>query len=242
VTTVAYELANTGTASRYLFAELVTRLGPPHDISRDDSPEMANASSVVLHASWKRDKVESGLSLYGAPRPSGFGDGLGKLYLSWAERDSAAAPSLAEWTAANQAVASAAANATVKVFSLLYALYEEDTKPLSPSELALSPDLLLTPPAIAERLRPTTFALWSDAAAMRWHLSTRRSTVSLGGAETGTVQFLDIAPARGGGFAELRVGPWSVRDAHGSTSIKAAVAALETLPGLKIERHSGHDA
>lgn len=44
--------------------------------------------------------------------------------------------------------------------------------------------------------------------------------------------------ARGGGYAGLSVGPWSVRDAHGSASIKAAVAALETLPGLKIERRS----
>jgi hypothetical protein len=36
--------------------------------------------------------------------------------------------------------------------------------------------------------------------------------------------------------------PRSVRDAHGSTSIKAAVAALETVPGLQIDRHAGHDA
>ena len=41
VTTVTYELADTGTAPRYLFAELVKRLGPPDDISRDDSPEAA---------------------------------------------------------------------------------------------------------------------------------------------------------------------------------------------------------
>jgi hypothetical protein len=77
---------------------------------------------------------------------------------------------------------------------------------------------------------------------VHWHLSTGRSTVLLGGAETSTVQFLDIAPARGGGYAELGVGPWRVRDVHGSTSIKDAVVALEAVPGLKIERHSGHDA
>ena len=55
------------------------------------------------------------------------------------------------------------------------------------------------------------------------------------------MQFLDIAPARGGGYAELGVGPWSVRDAHGSASIRDAVAALAALPGLTIERQSGHD-
>jgi hypothetical protein len=243
VTTVAYELADNGTAPRYFFAELVTRLGPPDDINRDDSPERANESSVVLHANWKRGKVKIGLSLYGAPRPSDFGNGLGKLYLSWAEPDAAAAPFLAEWTAANQAAVAAAASARIRIFSLQYALDEDDAEPLSPSELALStPDLLLTPPAIAARLGPTTFALWSDAALARWHLSSARSTVLLGGAETATVQFLDIAPARGGGYVELSAGPWSVRDAHGSPSIKAAVAALESLPGLQIERHAGHDA
>jgi len=172
VTTVAYELADTGTAPRYLFSELVKRRGPPDNISRNDSPEQANENSVVLHANWKRGKVAIGLSLHGAPRPSEFGDGLGKLYLSWAEPDVAAAPFLAKWMAANQAVASAAVGAKIKVFSLQYALYEDDAEPLSPTELALStPD-----------------------------------------------------------------------DVHGSASIKAAVAALEARPGLRIERHSGHDA
>jgi hypothetical protein len=243
VTAVAYELANTGTTPRSLFAELVKRLGPPDDISRDDSPEQLNENSVVLHANWKRGKVDIGLSLYGAPRPSDFGDGLGKLYLSWSEPDAAAAPFLAEWTAASQAAVAAAASARIKVFALQYALYGDDAEPLSPTGLALSmPDLLVTPPTIAARLSPTTFALWSDAAAVHWHLSTGRSTVRLGGGETSTVQFLDIAPARGGGYAELGVGPWAVRDVHGSTSIKDAVVALEAVPGLKIERHSGHDA
>ena len=185
VTTVAYELADSGTAPRYLFAELVARLGPPDGISRDDNPEQANESSVVLHANWKRGKVEIGLSLYGAPRPSDFGNGLGKLYLSWAERDVAVAPFLGGVDSANQAAVAAAASASIKIFSLQYALYGDDTEPLSPAELALStPQLLLTPPAIATRLAPTTFALWSDTAAARWHLSTARSTVLLGGAET----------------------------------------------------------
>ena len=58
VTTVTYELADTGTAPRYLFAELVKRLGQPDEVSRDDSPEHANENTVVLHANWHRDKVE----------------------------------------------------------------------------------------------------------------------------------------------------------------------------------------
>lgn len=243
VTTVAYELADTGTASRYLFAELVKRLGPPHDISRDDAPEQANANSVVLHANWKRGKVEIGLSLYGAPRPSDFGNGLGKLYLSWAEQAAAVAPFLAEWTKANEAVVVAAEGARIKVFSVRYAIYEHDTEPPSPASLALStPELLLTPPAIAARLAPTTFALWSDADAALWHLSTARTTVLLGGPETSRVHFYDVAPARGGGFTEIGTASWSVRDAHGSTSMKDALEALEAVPGLQIDRHAGHDA
>ena len=242
VTTVAYELAEAGTAPRHLFAELVKRLGPPDEVSRDDSPDSANESSVVLHADWKRGAVEIGLSLYGAPRPSDFGNGLGKLYLSWADRDAMAAPFLAAWRATNQTAVAAADGAEVRVFALQYALYDDDTAPLSPDELAFStPDLLLTPPAIASRLGPTTFALWSDAAGAHCYLSTARSTVRLGDDGTATVQFLDIAPARGGGYAELRAGPWSVRDAHGSASIKRAVAALAALPGLTIDRQSGHD-
>lgn len=243
VTTVAYELAETGTAPRHLFAELVQRLGPPDDVSRDEGPERANENSVALHANWKRDKVAIGLSLYGAPRPSDFGDGLGKLYLSWIERDIAAAPFLAEWTRANQAVAAAAAGARIKVFAVRYAICEDDAEPLSPVALALStPELRLTPPAIAARLAPTTFALWSDANAAHWYLSTARSTVLLGGPETSRVHFHDIAPARGGGFTEIGTASWSVRDAHGSSSMKDALAALEAVPGLQIDRHAGHDA
>jgi hypothetical protein len=107
----------------------VKRLGPPDDISRDDSPEQLNENSVVLHANWKRGKVEIGLSLYGAPRSSDFGDGLGKLYLSWAEPDAAAAPFLATWTTANQTVAAAAVGARIEVFSVQHAIYEDDTEP-----------------------------------------------------------------------------------------------------------------
>jgi hypothetical protein len=104
------------------------------------------------------------------------------------------------------------------------------------------PELVLTPPAIAGRLAPTTFALWSDSAATHWHLSTARSTVLLGGPETSRVHFYDIAPARGGGFTEIGTASWSVRDAHGSSSMKDALEALEAMPGLQIDRHAGHDA
>jgi hypothetical protein len=243
VTTVTYELADTGTAPRYLFAELVKRLGQPDEVTRDDSPEAANENTVVLHANWHRDKARIGLSLYGARRPSEFGDALGALYLSWADRDAAAQPFLAAWVAANATAASAAGGARLRVFSVRYDIYDDDYPPPSPAELALqSPHVLLTPAAIAARLGKTTFALWSDAAGSRWYLSTARTTVRLGDEETATPHFYDVAPARGGGFTEIGTASWSVRDVHGSTSMKDAVEALEAIPGLTIERSAGHDA
>ena len=243
VTTISYELADTGTAPRYLFAALVKRLGQADEVSREDGPEHANADSVVLHANWTRGKARIGLSLYGAPRPSSFGDGLGRLYLSWTEQDAAAAPFLADWTAAHDAAAAAAEGARLKVFAVRYDLYDDDYPPPPPAELALqTPDVVLTPPAIAARLAKTTFALWSDAAGSRWYLSTARTTVLLGGAETSELHFYDIEPARGGGFTEIGTASWSVRDAYGSTSMKDALAALEALPGLEIKRYSGKDA
>ena len=243
VTTVTYELADTGTAPRYLFAELVKRLGQPDEVTRDDSPDAANENTVVLHATWKRDKARIGISLYGARRPSEFGDASGALYLSWAEQDAAAAPFLAAWVAANDAAVAAAEGARLKVFSVRYDIYDDDYPPPSPAELALqSPHVLLTPAAIAARLGKTTFALWSDVGQSRWFLSTARTTVLLGGKETSNLHFYDIEPARSGGFTEIGTASWSVRDAYGSASMKDALAALEALPGLKIERYSGHDA
>lgn len=242
VTTVTYELADTGTAPRYLFAELVKRLGQPEEVTRDDSPEAANENTVVLHADWHRDRVRIGLSLYGARRSSDFGDALGALYLSWAEQDAAAQPFLSAWSAANAAAASAAEGARLKIFSVRYDLYDDDPPP-SPAALALRmPNVLLTPAAIAARLGKTTFALWADAAGTRWYLSTARTTVLLGGEETSALHFYDVAPARGGGFTEIGTASWSVRDAHGSASMKDALAALEAIPGLTIERSAGHDA
>jgi hypothetical protein len=76
---------------------------------------------------------------------------------------------------------------------------------------------------------------------MRWHLSTARSTVVLGGSETSSVLFAEIAPAKGGGYSALEIGPWSVRDDFQSAAIRDAVDGLGTVSGLKIERHTGYD-
>ena len=133
VTTVTYELADTGTAPRYLFAELVKRLGQPDEVTRDDSPEPPNENTVVLHANWHRDKARIGLSLYGARRPSDFGDAFGALYLSWADQDAAARRSCPPGSPANAAAASAAEGARIRVFSVRYDIYDDDYPPPSPA-------------------------------------------------------------------------------------------------------------
>jgi hypothetical protein len=65
-------------------------------------------------------------------------------------------------------------------------------------------------PAIAARLGPTAFALWSDTAGARWHLSTGHSTIVLGGPQASALQLQEIAPAKGGGHvarSRALVGP-----------------------------------
>ena len=104
------------------------------------------------------------------------------------------------------------------------------------------PQILETPPPIAARLGANGFALWSDAAGRRWHLSTAADSVMLGGPDSSTVQVIEIEPAKGGGFAAIEVGPWSVRSAWLSRAIADAARELEKLPGLTVTRHNGYDA
>jgi hypothetical protein len=242
VTGVAYELANV-LQPKDVFARLVIRLGQPDQVDRGEVPPSSHASSsVVLHASWKRGTYTVGLSIYGAPRPSSFGDGLGKLYVSWADTQAAAAPFIAEWTAANEALARASATASPTVFAVRYPIFDPAHEPPSPSTRALAtPELFETPREAARRLGTRAFALWQDDVGS-WYLSTGRDSVRLGGPDTSTVQVLDIAPARGGGYSALEVGSWRVHDAYRSSAIADAAAALERVPGLRIERHTGHDA
>jgi hypothetical protein len=241
VTSLAYELAAT-IEPRDAFARLVVALGQPGEISREEVSEDGSASdSVTLYATWNRDTWSIGLSLYGAPRPSELGDGVGKLYLSWTDTEAAAAPFIAAWATANQALAEAAKDASPTFFAVQYPIFDPDQPAPSPSERALSNDAMLQTPAdAAQRLGSGIFALWSDKAGA-WYLSTGRDTIRLAASKTATLQWIEYAPARGGGSSTLQVGGWSVRDAYRSPAIAEAVKALEKIPGLTIERHTGHD-
>jgi hypothetical protein len=151
---LAYELAASGATPKDVFAQLVIRLGAPAEVDRDEG-NAGSPDSVVLYAQWSRGEVDISLSLYGAPRPSDFGDGLGKLYLSWGDIDAASAPFLAAWRAANaELVRAATSAATVHTFSVAH-----EINPLLEPRCLHHPEILETPPPIAARLGPTGFAL-----------------------------------------------------------------------------------
>lgn len=247
VMTVAYELAGTDKAPKDVFAELVIQLGAPGEVDRDDQgPHATSPDHVVLYAAWElADGRKVSLSLYGAPRASDFGDGIGKLYVSWGDVATAAAPWVAEWQAANERVAKdCEAPATMKSFSVQYdvrTVDRDDENRIANTALSF-PELLDTPAPLARRLGSKGFALWSDATDTRWHLSTADATVVLGGPDTAEVRVGNIAPARGGGSATIDVGSWWVRCAHNSRSIEDAARAIEQIPGVTVSRYSGHDA
>jgi hypothetical protein len=241
VTNAAYELANVILA-KDAFAKLVIKLGQPDSVSREEVPSGVTASNVVvLHAVWKRGSHVVSVSLYGASRPSDFGDGIGKLYVSWSDTEAAAAPFLAAWRADNEAIARASATAKPTIFTVQYPIFDPDYPSSSAAKRALiMPEIFETPSDAAQRLGTRSFALWSDASGA-WYLSHGRDTIKLGGRRTTTVQVLEVAPAKGSGFAGIEVGSWSVRDVHKSRAIADAAAALRRVPGIRIERQTGHD-
>jgi hypothetical protein len=216
VTGLAYELAAAGMAPKEVFAQLVIRLGAPTEIDREDEND-GDSNSVVLYAQWSRD-------------------GIGILYLNWND-DAASAPFMDAWRTASDALAlTATSAATVHVFHVAY-----EINPLPEPRCLHHPEILATPADVAARLGTTGFALWSDANGLCWHLSTAADSIVLGGPAASTVQVMEIEPAKGGGFAAIDVGAWSVRDAWGSRAIAEAARLLANLPGLTITRHEGYD-
>ena len=236
VMALTYELAALGLSAKDVFAQLVIRLGAPTQVDREQE-NAGNESAVVLHAQWSRGDISLALSLYGAVRASGFGDAMGALYLNWNNVAAASAPFIDAWRAASKELAEAAAGAAmVHTFAVAYPI-----NPLPGPACLHHPEILETPAPVAARLGEVGFALWSDATGTRWHLSTAADSIVLGGPDSSTVQVMEIEPAKGGGFAGIEVGPWSVRSAWLSRAIADAARELERLPGLTVERHRGHD-
>ena len=224
-----------------VLAQLVSRLGQPDQIGHSEAPPLANPSgAVVLNATWRHRTTSGGLSIYGAHRTSDSGIDMGIIYLTWDDVEAAGAPYVDAWRRANEALARAAATAQPTVFHLQHPIFDPANSAESAHSRALnSPELLKTPATIAAPLGRKGFALWLGGGS--WYLSTARATVLLGAPETSIVQFTELAPARGGGSAELRVGVWAVRDSWRSQAIADAANVLSRLPGLVVEHQEDID-
>jgi hypothetical protein len=222
------------------------RLGAPQKIERDElSPHASSPDHVVLHANWKTaDGIPVGLSLYGAPRATRFGDSAGSFYLSWGDLEAAAAPWLKEWHAANEAVAQAAQSpGSITRYSVAYDVRASDAR--DPHRIA---NRCLNAPGAARHaaldrarprgpgLRPVERRSGHALAPVDVDLHDRA-----GRPDTSRVRVASVEPARGGGFSSIDIGGWWARDAWKSRAIEEAVHAIERVPGLTIERSSGHD-
>ena len=150
---------------------------------------------------------------------------------------------LAQWHAANQTAEADASGAAPRLFPLQYPIEDGGIRLGEPRQLALAtPELLQTPKVISNRVGSKSFGIWGNSRAARWYLSNLFSTVPLGGPDTSRVQFLEIAPAKAGGFSGLEVGSWSLRDAYRARGIAEAIEVLRaTQPHLTIEHHTGYD-
>lgn len=227
-------------------------LGVPSSETFEDVGGRPNPWDAVRHyARWEGTDTSVGLSIFGALREIPEGLSAGTLWLSWST-ERAAIPFLPEWHAACEALAVAAKGAALlRIYSLghdQHALRGDasearpDARRRREASLALTaPDVLITPRTIAERLSPRTFALWSNPA-MRLHcLSTQWDSVIWDDGAAQSVDWWHVHPAKGAGRSSLHVGNWSVTDHTDSTSVPAAVEALQAIRGVKVNYGEDHD-
>ena len=251
VTGLTYQLRADGRAPAAVLASVAARLGAPKDTGTADLSGYGDPSGgVQLWASWKTPTHSIGLSIYGAPREEGGGEALGCLWVTWDDTIAAGAPYAAEWRASCERMAHAADRVRdFHRFTVSWDLhrgYDEDDDPPPSAELVAAtrglgrPNLLATPAVIAARLGPKDFALWSTGPWGVWAVSDARDSFWIV-AGSGRMSVSDILPAKGPGHAELELGDWSARDAHGSKAIAAAADIARAIPGIVLAHHEGHD-
>lgn len=251
VTALAYDLALPagGTIEpQFWLGPLGERLGAPTSETVEDVGDRSG-DAVRHYANWERGDLSIGISVFGGPRPVEGGVSGATLWLSWAiER--AAAAFLPAWHAACESLAVAARDAAApRIFRLgfdQYALHGDGSEPTGEARLKreawlalAAPDILLTPQPVARRLSSRQFALWSNPG-MRVHcLSTRWDSVIWDDGAASKIDWWHVLPAKGPGQSSLHAGSWSVVDFTDSTSVPAAIEALEAIPGVTISRLDG---
>jgi hypothetical protein len=255
VTALAYELLPPaeGEVGPEVWTGPISRmLGAPRRESVEDVSDQPNpCDAVAYYARWEGEDFSVGLSIYGALREIPEGRSAGMLWLNWST-ERAAGPYLAEWRAACESLAVAARSAEpIRIFSLgvdQYARHSDGTEPTGnarlqrEASLALTtPDILLTPAPIAQRLSPRSFALWSNRVMKVHCLSTRWDTVIWDDGAPMKIGWWHVLPAKGPGQSSLHAGNWSVLDFTDSTSVPEVVNALKALPGVTVDRMESHD-
>lgn len=255
VTALAYELsppAGGEAEPEFWTGPINAILGNPIQESLEDIGDRPNPwDAVRYYAHWAGPDFSVGLSVYGALRKIPEGLSAGTLWLSWST-ERAVIPYLQEWRAACESLAVAAKGAqSIRTFSVgvdQYALLGDGNEPKGrartkrEANLALTaPDILLTPAPIAERLSPRTFALWSNPEMKIHCLSTRWDSIIWDDGAAPKIDWWHVLPAKGAGQSTIHVGNWWVLDFTDSKSIPAAVEALETIPGVRVNRMEDHD-
>jgi hypothetical protein len=253
VTTLACELAPPagGPPEPEVWSGTLSRLlGKPVRETVEDVSDRPNPwDAVRYHASWEGTDCSVSLSVYGALRAVPEGKSAGTLWLGWSI-EKAAGPFLPLWRAACAALAVATKGARLLgTFTLGYdqhpkfadgAIVAGKGGGRREAWLALAaPDVLETPEALTRRLSRRQFALWSNPKMSVHCLSTRRDSVIWDDGASPAIEWLQVRPAKGAGQSALGLGNWSVSDVAGSAALRDAVAALETLPGVRVRRVDG---
>ena len=223
---------------------LMAAFGAPAEVSHHEVPESHAEGSVRFYANWPHGDQSVGLSLYGAPRSVEHGTSAGCLWLNWSV-EAAARPFLAEWRArAGALVAETEHHSGILTFRTA----EFQTSGLSQPGASrdslhalFAPQLLPTPGTITRLLGPKAFAFWRSRDHARWYASTNWDTIAFEMGRPPTIDVHDVKPAKGGGYAEIGVDGWRVRDVYGSAAIANAVAALRTIPGVSLREIGGYD-
>ena len=247
---LCYELAPLAGApipeSGHFTDRLDAAFGAPREAESYDIPANGNPSgSVRYYAGWEAGDCSVGLSLYGGPRPTEFGLAPGCLWLSWSPV-MAARPYLAERRARAQALAGREprelsgfrfAAEQLPVFSTGYSSapgYRDASYAL------YHPELLPTPAAVSAMVGSRGAAFWR-CDGNHWCASTAWDTLVIADDASVEISWNDIAPAKGGGFSEIAIGRWTVRDWHNSASIRRAVRHIEKAHGVRVNHLTGYD-
>ena len=239
-----------GAAEAALIAHLDATLGA--GFVREDLP-LGDYDGARRRLAWRGGDTHVGLTLM----PDDVAAGLS---VDWGNETAAAAPylpqlaradsQLAGWTASAEVLATFALDGEPERFvqwryccrAFVPAPVVEDALLHRAQRALWRRSLLTTPAELAERLAPSEVAVWRNAVARVWGVSTRDESVVFLLGHRLMVRHHDVRAARGAGESTLVFGSLAVRDCAGSAAI-AAFAELLALRGLAtVETLSSVDA